>query len=419
MRFVLVSVLLGACAPSSSVLVDAHTDLDPGREFDTVRVTVGDGAHVYAATDDDWLTGRRLGPFAVSSGPVTLEAALLFDGEVVVRRVMQFRVTDAAVVPVWLLRSCRDVVCPTAADPSATECADGTCVPPDCVDGEESCPIACTSELGCPLPTAACAARACVSGHCVIASRVGACPLGEACDPDAGCVRDVRPDAGASIDAGARDVPGPACADPCDDGDPCTYADACDGDTCRGTAIGCTSDPCVTRTCNGTASCTTTIEAGRACDDDGDPCTRDVCGGGGNCRHDPADGASCPGGVCCGGTCLADDPSSCGACGVACGEGEVCSDGRCTCGGLSGGPGGGAVCAGARPGCCAGTCVDLDSDYLNCGTCGLRCGDQYGDCIGSSCGCGTDPRCTGVVQCCRCGPGGMGSYCALPGDCPC
>jgi hypothetical protein len=44
----------------------------------------------------------------------------------------------------------------------------------------------------------------------------------------------------------------------CNDGNACTYNDACSGATCGGSSITCTSDYCTTRTCNGTSSCTVT-----------------------------------------------------------------------------------------------------------------------------------------------------------------
>jgi hypothetical protein len=44
----------------------------------------------------------------------------------------------------------------------------------------------------------------------------------------------------------------------CDDGNACTYNDACSGSTCTGTTVTCTSDYCTTRTCNGGSTCTQT-----------------------------------------------------------------------------------------------------------------------------------------------------------------
>jgi Protein of unknown function (DUF1566) len=72
----------------------------------------------------------------------------------------------------------------------------------------------------------------------------------------------------------------------CDDGNACTYGDICAAGTCSGTPILCDSDPCTTRTCNGTSTCTLGPPApdGTACDDgnvcDGtDTCTAGGCAG--------------------------------------------------------------------------------------------------------------------------------------------
>ena len=43
----------------------------------------------------------------------------------------------------------------------------------------------------------------------------------------------------------------------------------------------------------------------------------------------------------------------------------------------------GTVCKGTTPGCCSGTCVDLDSDANNCGACGNVC--SSGTCTGGNC----------------------------------
>jgi hypothetical protein len=51
----------------------------------------------------------------------------------------------------------------------------------------------------------------------------------------------------------------------CDDTNPCTYGDKCDGKgSCAGTPITCASDSCETRACNGTAKCTETPKACKA-----------------------------------------------------------------------------------------------------------------------------------------------------------
>ena len=74
----------------------------------------------------------------------------------------------------------------------------------------------------------------------------------------------------------------------CDDVDPCTYDDVCDGaGTCAGTAVSCTDDPdtCgVLRSCNGTSSCDEAFPGDLTSCDDLDPCTYDdACDGAGAC----------------------------------------------------------------------------------------------------------------------------------------
>jgi hypothetical protein len=71
----------------------------------------------------------------------------------------------------------------------------------------------------------------------------------------------------------------------CDDENPCTYNDRCDGAgacTAEGTTV-CNDTPCLDRSCNGTAACVETIRTGAACDD-GNPCTyADACSATGMC----------------------------------------------------------------------------------------------------------------------------------------
>lgn len=415
----LACLLAAGCTNAGEVLVDVHSDLVPGLDFDAVRIGVASSERTFAADRyADWLEGVRLGPLTSPTGRQNLDVTMTLEGATVLERRIALSVSGIVVVSVFMLRSCLMVDCPEPGDDASfTECAGGRCVAPDCIDGvgTDCPPPECETVGECPASSVACADAACREGFCVIEPRAGACPASMICDPDEGCVEG-PPDAGMPPDAGdaGRDAPtAPGCTPPCDDGDPCTHGDACDGDRCRGTPIDCTSDTCVTRSCNGTSSCAQTIHTGRACEDDGNPCTRDECGAGGNCRHYDREGEACGGGICCGGACVPEDGNNCGGCGVRCGAGESCSGGSCRCGG--------AVCGGVSPACCGGSCSDLDSDYLNCGGCGApRCGDQFGDCISGSCVCGTDGRCPGgSVTCCRCGPGGMGSYCAPLGTCPC
>lgn len=110
---------------------------------------------------------------------------------------------------------------------------------------------------------------------------------------------------------------------PCEDGDPCTVDDACDGSgTCVSGPMCPTDNPCETPSCEATG-----------------------------CVYDPlADGTSCgprPADRCCAGTCvdIASDGAHCGGCFAACDPGQMCESveltacspnpadttGRCTC----------------------------------------------------------------------------------------
>ncbi len=79
----------------------------------------------------------------------------------------------------------------------------------------------------------------------------------------------------------------------------------------------------------------------------------------------PSDGGDCSGGLTlCAGACvnLDSDDVNCGACERACATGEACMTGVCT-----------SVCPmGAID--CSGTCVDPLTDDMNCGGCGAACG---------------------------------------------
>jgi hypothetical protein len=126
----------------------------------------------------------------------------------------------------------------------------------------------------------------------------------------------------------------------CDDGDACTFGDLCNAGTCGGTRVTCTSTSCMTRTCNGTASCTETPRTGMSCDD-ANPCTHgDACTSAGTCA--PAGTITCTGTACLARTC--NGTASCTETprtGMTCDDANACTYGE-TCGG-GGTCGGGSV----------------------------------------------------------------------------
>lgn len=111
-------------------------------------------------------------------------------------------------VRVSMARSCDDVLCPTLADPEATECVAGHCVAPTCAG--LTCPGSpeCVTASDCPAPAAPCAEAACVEGLCLAQAVAGSCAAGEACVPSRGCERVTMHDPGEC-------APGdPTCCDP-------------------------------------------------------------------------------------------------------------------------------------------------------------------------------------------------------------
>ncbi|UJR84356.1 MXAN_6577-like cysteine-rich protein [Sandaracinus amylolyticus] len=89
--------------------------------------------------------------------------------------------------------------------------------------------------------------------------------------------------------------------------------------------------------------------------------------------------ASCTGGATsCGGQCvdLASDFSNCGACGNACNADEVCSGSRCLTGGCPSGTTS-----------CGGSCVDTERSATHCGECGNTCVGGS-SCMAGECTCG-------------------------------
>jgi hypothetical protein len=160
----------------------------------------------------------------------------------------------------------------------------------------------------------------------------------------------------------------------CDDGKPCTYADAYSSQVCTGTAISCVSDSTTCgaqRACNGTAACTVSYAAATVACDDGDACTGgDHCDGMGACVGSPltcadagAGGGAGGGGAGTGGSGAGGGSAGGGSAGGGSAGGGSAGGGSAGgAGGSAGGRAGGSAGGGGSVtgGCgCAGTASDL------------------------------------------------------------
>ncbi|MCB9593508.1 MAG: hypothetical protein H6719_12310 [Sandaracinaceae bacterium] len=111
-------------------------------------------------------------------------------------------------------------------------------------------------------------------------------------------------------------------------------------------------------------------------------CVGGVC----DCAEELGDPGPCAFGdnpTCCSDGCqdIDNDPMNCGGCGVQCGNGEMCVGGRCGCGGVVGAALGDQACpepagvGGSEANvCCDGACRVVTVDANNCGGCGVVCG---------------------------------------------
>ncbi|MBX3274183.1 MAG: hypothetical protein KF729_28205 [Sandaracinaceae bacterium] len=180
----------------------------------------------------------------------------------------------------------------------------------------------------------------------------------------------------------------------CDDADPCTHTDLCVAGACRGSAVSCASTDCMTRACNGTASCTETPRTGTSCDD-GNPCTYgDACSAAGVCAAGGT--ATCTSTAClmrsCNGTATCTETPRTG---LACDDANPCTHGE-TCG-AGGACGGGApvVCPPDTP-CRVHACNGTSTCTATARNVGGACDDgdpgtpidrcaADGTCVGSTC----------------------------------
>jgi len=319
---------------------------------------------------------------------------------------------------------CANGFCEFVCPAGSTTCGSSTCVSTDS-DPQNcgTCGHACTGT------------QMCVAGGCV-----------EACNGSAtisGCASGPTEDG--AVDCSSCGVGYSACGNECTQtatdpqncgtcGHACTQGQTCSGGTCNSLCV--TGDVCAGGAClsacptgqtvcgtvasNTTGSCTSTDTdpsncgtCGHSCTD-GQQCVAGSCvascyGSAGihsGCGSAPqsdggVDCSSCGSGYsACGQQCtqLATDDFNCGTCGHACTQGQTCSAGSCTtlCTGtdvcspggvcLASCPTGSTVCDSLGSGATS-VCNDLQSDSLNCGTCGHPCASGEaclsGVCIGS------------------------------------
>lgn len=233
----------------------------------------------------------------------------------------------------------------------------------------------------------------CQSGRCVGEHVTECCSEDEDCDDGKPCTVDV------CLPEGCRHQ---SFVGACDDSDPCTRNDQCDGGVCRGVPV----DHC----CDFDWEC-----------DDSNGCTDDMCEGA-DCVHAPnsapcGDGEACVDSQCEGGDCVTTFNTA------PCDDGEVCTvNDRCDQG----------TCRGTRWQDCCITNADCDDDdecsYDQCsgGVCeyfdnALRCDDgdsctRLDFCRGGECSGIAIPNCCRAAQDCDDGDLCTDEYC-LAGIC--
>lgn len=290
---------------------------------------------------------------------------------------------------------------------SATQCGE-----PRCLQG--ACALAPLSDIPCDDADACTTGDACAEGACegapVLCPAIDACHLDGACDPATG-----------SCSAPLQDD-----GEPCDDEDPCTKVDACAGGACVGSACECRADvecegvvvpgPCEVAVCLDYA-CALMADPDREAQpcDDQDPCTvEDTCDGA-TCAGAPMDcgdlDGPCSTGVCVDGSCAPEHANAGSDCSLedpcwlaaSCVEGGACvgltwDTAECGCNDDE------ACGAAAAPPCFEGVCdlenhacvsqpiPDLPCDDESPCTQDDRC-DELGLCAGKAYTCPEAPAC--------------------------
>ena len=213
-------------------------------------------------------------------------------------------------------------------------CSNGVCEPDVALDCDDNNP--CTADTCDPLGTDFCVhtnltGTACDDGNACTTGDIctdGVCDAGTAtdCGDDNLCTEDI-------CDPTTGQCSNPPIADggACDDQDLCTTGDQCNGGVCSGTAIACTEQQqCHVSpgTCDGgTGQCSYDFAAPDTACDDGNPATGgDHCDGAGHCV---GENCSCSGvNACCDGCLPLNEGGVCADDGLACTV-ETCREGFC------------------------------------------------------------------------------------------
>ena len=267
-----------------------------------------------------------------------------------------------------------DVVCDDGLPCTTDQCLDGGCVFTPLGDGQPCedgsvCTVddLCVGVVCTPGAKLECEDGNPCSGHqcspelgCLYLPVMGACDDGDACTEGDACTDGECKGVALDCDDGNA-CTGDACNgetgkcehvpsdSPCNDGNPCTVGDWCEGGECVATAMDCddsndcTKDQCYKGTCTHTSQpgadcddgdfCTENdVCVGKVCEgtlkacDDGDPCTVGACVDG-ECEATPKcdDDDACTDDSCLDGDCLFTP--------VECNDGDVCTEDSCS-GGL-------------------------------------------------------------------------------------
>lgn len=200
------AVLGSGCEAGHTVVVQLQTDLVPGLEFDEAFVQATGARSRRANLRDDYgrpveLTQLR----GLAHGThLSVEVQLRRGGTEVVSRRVERHVLGDSLLAVVVTRNCLEVACPAPGAPTATECRDGVCVPPDCDEDDERCiPDECTADAQCTSPVD-CVVPRCAAGVCIESPDPTRCDAAEVCSPVLGCLAASIPDAG-TRDAGIAD----------------------------------------------------------------------------------------------------------------------------------------------------------------------------------------------------------------------